>query len=304
MENKNIHDCIKANIAALTKEHSERFPQIPLYDKTMPSTDHLRRVIDEIKNIVFPSYFGPSVNVHSLKYHTEVSLERLYKLLQEQIYRALSFDFIEEETHSCDTQKRASILCIHFIDKLSQIKYMLSTDVKAIFEGDPAAKNYAEIIFCYPAIKAILNYRVASELFLLKIPLIPRIISEMAHADTGIDIHPGAKIGSHFSIDHGTGVVVGQTAIIGKHVRLYQGVTLGAKSFSFDTDGKAIDKPRHPILEDHVTIYSNASILGRITIGAGSIVGGNLWLTNSVPANSRVLQTKAIESAFSDGSGI
>lgn len=167
--------------------------------------------------------------------------------------------------------------------------------VKAILDGDPAAQSPSEIIFCYPAIHAILHQRVAHELLKLGVPVIPRIITEMAHSDTGIDIHPGAQIGEYFSIDHGTGVVIGETAIIGNHVRLYQGVTLGAKSFTLDEKGLPLNVPRHPIIEDSVTIYSNTSILGRITIGYGSVIGGNIWLTHSVPPGSKVLQTRAVE---------
>jgi serine O-acetyltransferase len=171
---------------------------------------------------------------------------------------------------------------------------MLSTDVKAILDGDPAAKNVSEVIFCYPAVKAILHHRVAHELYRMGVPVIPRIITEMAHEATGIDIHPAAQIGEYFSIDHGTGVVIGQTAIIGNHVRLYQGVTLGAKGFSYDENGLPVDLPRHPIIEDDVIIYSNSSILGRITIGKGSIIGGNIWLTHSVPPGSKILQTSPL----------
>jgi len=212
-------------------------------------------------------------------------------LLQEQIYNGLCF----EVERCCDSKDRASEIAIAFINKVPHIKYLLSTDVKAILDGDPAAKSPSEIIFCYPAIHAILYQRVAHELLKLGVPVIPRIITEMAHSDTGIDIHPGAQIGEYFSIDHGTGVVIGQTAIIGNHVRLYQGVTLGAKSFTLDEEGLPLDVPRHPIIEDYVTIYSNASILGRITIGHGSVIGGNIWLTHSVPPNSKVLQTRAVE---------
>ena len=147
----------------------------------------------------------------------------------------------------------------------------------------------------YPGLYTITINRIAHELFKLSVPLIPRIMTEHAHSQTGIDIHPGAQIGKYFSIDHGTGVVIGQTAIIGNHVRLYQGVTLGAKSFTLDEEGLPLDVPRHPIIEDYVTIYSNASILGRITIGHGSVIGGNIWLTHSVPPNSKVLQTRAVE---------
>jgi serine O-acetyltransferase len=208
------------------------------------------------------------------------------------------------ESNAIDTQEIAEEKTICFINKIPEIKRLLSTDIKAIYDNDPAAKNYGEIIFCYPAIKALLNYRIAHELFLLQIPLIPRIITEIAHTETGIDIHPGAVIGEYFSIDHGTGVVIGQTSIIGNHVCLYQGVTLGAKNFVLDEAGNPLDMPRHPILEDNVTVYSNSSILGRITIGEGTVVGGNVWLTHSVPANSRIIQTRAVEDSFTGGLGI
>ena len=170
---------------------------------------------------------------------------------------------------------------------------MLATDVEAAYNGDPAAESYGEIISCYPIIKALSNYRIAHELLLLGVPLIPRIITEMAHSETGIDIHPAARIGHHFTIDHGTGVVIGATCIIGNHVKLYQGVTLGAKSFPLDDDGHPIKGiPRHPILEDDVIVYSNATILGRITVGRSATVGGNIWVTEDVPAGARLVQKK------------
>jgi serine O-acetyltransferase len=182
-----------------------------------------------------------------------------------------------------------------FLSRIPQIKHYLSTDVKAILDGDPAAQSISEVIFCYPATKAILHQRVAHELFCLGIPVLPRIITELAHSETGIDIHPGAQIGKYFSIDHGTGTVIGQTTVIGEHVRLYQGVTLGAKSFKYDEKGLPMDVPRHPIIEDHVTIYSNTSVLGRITIGHHSVIGVNIWLTNDVPPQSKILQWRAVE---------
>jgi serine O-acetyltransferase len=170
---------------------------------------------------------------------------------------------------------------------------VLATDVEAAYNGDPAAKNYGEIISCYPVIKALINYRIAHELHKLGVPLIPRILTEMAHSETGIDIHPGAQIGTHFTIDHGTGVVIGETCIIGNNVKLYQGVTLGAKSFPLDADGNPIKGiARHPILEDNVIVYSNATILGRITIGKDAVIGGNIWVTENVPAGARIVQKK------------
>ncbi len=287
-------------IQKLSDVHSRDYRYIPFYHKRLPCVGQLKEIVDTIREIVFPGYFNCILTEEEtvLQQYIKENLESLYKLLSEQIYDALSFQ--SDDISKNEAEEKA----VAFINTIPEIKRLLSTDVKAIFNNDPAAKNYGEIIFCYPSIKALLNHRVAHELFLLKIPLIPRIISEMAHSETGIDIHPGAKIGEYFSIDHGTGIVIGQTSIIGNHVCLYQGVTLGAKSFTLDEEGNPVDLPRHPILEDHVTVYSNSSILGRITIGEGTIVGGNVWLTHSVPPNSRIVQFKAIQSSFSGGLGI
>jgi serine O-acetyltransferase len=160
------------------------------------------------------------------------------------------------------------------------------------------------VIFCYPVIQAMLHYRVAHQLHIMGVPILPRILTEMAHSSTGIDIHPGAQIGEYFSIDHGTGVVIGETCIIGNHVTLYQGVTLGAKNFQVDDQGRPVNVPRHPIIGDHVTIYANSTILGRITIGQNTVIGGNIWLTHSVPPGSKILQSKAIDVSFNEGLGI
>ena len=223
-------------------------------------------------------------------------------MLSEQIYNGIGFEFKNEE--SSKIQEIAIDKTLLFIKKLPEIRKVLATDVKATFDGDPAAKNFGEIIFCYPTIRALINYRVAHQLLKLGVPLIPRIISELAHSETGIDIHPGANIGEYFCVDHGTGVVIGETCIIGHHVKLFQGVTLGARKFTLDENGNPLkDEPRHPIIEDNVTIYSNTTILGRITIGQNSVIGGNVWLTKSVPANSKI-QQKASENSFHDGLGI
>jgi serine O-acetyltransferase len=184
------------------------------------------------------------------------------------------------------------------------MKRILYTDIQAMFDNDPAAPNYGEVIFCYPVVNAMTHYRIAHRLHELQVPVIPRIITEQAHSKTGIDIHPGATIGEYFAIDHGTGVVIGETSIIGNHVTLYQGVTLGAKSFKYDADGNMLNVPRHPIIEDHVTIYSNASVLGRITIGHHSTIGGNIWLTHDVAPYSRILQSKAVDASYEGGLGI
>ena len=192
-----------------------------------------------------------------------------------------------------------------FVQALPEIARLLHTDALAVMHNDPAVKSMQEVILCYPVVKVMVHYRTAHQLHLQGVPIIPRVITEMAHSATGIDIHPAAQIGEHFCIDHGTGVVIGATSVIGNHVMLYQGVTLGAKNFSYDANGVPIDMPRHPILEDYVTVYSNTSILGRVRIGHHTIVGGNVWLTHDVPPHSRVLQSRAIEEPFfQDGAGI
>ncbi len=288
---------IQENVKKLSVPDSPEYKYIPLHQKPSPSVETLREIMRLLRLVIFPGFFGAEqeARVDSIQYYTGVYLERIYDLLQEQIYNGLCFDV----ECRCDLKDYASEISVAFIDRLPYIKSMLSTDVKATLDGDPAAKSVSEIIFCYPAIRALLHQRVAHELYKLEVPVIPRIITEMAHSQTGIDIHPGARIGEYFSIDHGTGVVIGQTAIIGNHVRLYQGVTLGAKSFTLDEEGLPMDIPRHPIIEDYVTIYSNASILGRITIGRGSVIGGNIWLTHSVPPDSKITQTRATENKSS-----
>ena len=293
MNRTDILNQIQKNVERLSASCLPEYKYIPLHQKPSPSVHSLREIMRLLRKVIFPGFFGSEqeAQVDSIQYYTGVYLEQIYDLLQEQIYNGLCF----EVDRCCDSKDRASEIAISFINQIPHIKYLLSTDVKAILDGDPAAKSVSEIIFSYPAVRAILYQRVAHELLKLGVPVLPRIITEMAHSDTGIDIHPGAQIGEYFSIDHGTGIVVGQTAIIGNHVRLYQGVTLGAKNFTLDEEGLPMDIPRHPILEDNVTVYSNASILGRITIGEGSVIGGNIWLTHSVPPISKVLQSRAVE---------
>ena len=221
--------------------------------------------------------------------------ERLYELLVEQILAGLCYECpAEEGTYIKAHRVNAKEITAKFIERLPQLREMLATDVEAAYNGDPAAQSFGEVILCYPAIRAITNYRIAHELHLLGVPLIPRMITEMAHSETGIDIHPAATIGNYFTIDHGTGVVIGATAIIGRNVKLFQGVTLGAKSFPLDDDGNPIKGiPRHPIIEDNVVIYSNATILGRITIGEGATIGGNIWVTDHVAKGAIIAQSKA-----------
>ncbi len=258
----------------------------------LPSGPVLAEIIDLCRAILFPGFYGkPSMSYKTLPYHIGVNMERLFGLLSEQILAGLCFVCSAAEQPSME---QARELAAEFIGHLPRLRAILATDVEAAYDGDPAAESYAEIISCYPIIKAITNYRIAHLLLLLGVPLIPRIITEMAHSETGIDIHPAATIGHHFTIDHGTGVVIGATCIIGNHVKLYQGVTLGAKSFPLDKHGNPIKGiPRHPILEDNVIVYSNATVLGRITLARGTVIGGNLWVTESTRPGEHLVQASS-----------
>ena len=282
MDKKTMNDAVKRNVALLSKQSEKEVSMMPQVEAPLPSVEVVKQIVTLVKNIIFPDYFQKRQPDEAIRsYHIGIHMDELLTLLTKQIAHGLQF-----------------------CEKLPEIKRLLYTDVQAMFDNDPAAPNYGEVIFCYPVMNAMTHYRIAHKLHELQVPVIPRIITELAHSKTGIDIHPGAQIGEYFSIDHGTGVVIGETAIIGNHVALYQGVTLGAKSFKYDEQGNMLNVPRHPIIEDHVTIYSNASILGRITIGHDSVIGGNIWLTHDVPPYSRILQSKAIDAAFQDGAGI
>jgi serine O-acetyltransferase len=232
-----------------------------------------------------------------MRYHIGAMLDRVFRLLSEQIKYGFCFTCPADDTVRCeDCEVRACGITEDFFSALPNIRRLLSTDVEAAYEGDPAARSPGETVFCYPSIKALTNYRIAHELHLLGVDLIPRIITETAHSENGIDIHPGAQIAEHFFMDHGTGIVIGETSEIGRNVRVYQGVTLGAKSFPLDESGKPIKGiPRHPIVEDDVIIYSGATILGRVRIGKGAVIGGNVWLTADVPAGAKVLQSRSQE---------
>lgn len=295
-------EILSRNIGLLSKSSAEEDRMVPVGTGAFPALDCLREVISLVKSIIFPDFFNRRRNSCVTRAHyIGVGVDKLYTILRREIENALRFDeTIDAEAAETDANRQA----LEFINTLPEIKRLLLTDVEAMFNNDPAVENFGEIILCYPVVHAMVHYRVAHSLLKLGIPVIPRIITELAHSDTGIDIHPGAQIGEYFSIDHGTGVVIGETCVIGNHVTLYQGVTLGAKNFSLDSNGRPVNVPRHPIIEDNVTIYSNATVLGRITIGHDSIVGGNVWLTNSVPPGSRILQRKAVATSFTDGLGI
>ncbi len=263
---------------------------------SIPSGKVLEEVVELCRSIFFPGFYGRScINSDTLKYNIGVTVERLYILLKQQIAAGMSLNRNGENYSRADIKKRAETVALKTIAMLPDIKDTLITDVVAAYKGDPAATNYSEVISCYPVIKALTNYRLAHVLHKLGVPLVPRMLTEIAHSETGIDIHPGAEIGNHFTIDHGTGVVIGATCIIGNNVKLYQGVTLGAKSFPVDPNGMPIKGvPRHPIIEDDVVVYSNATILGRITIGRGAVIGGNIWVTEDVKPGAHLTQNKSI----------
>jgi serine O-acetyltransferase len=270
----------------------------------MPSRQVMAQLMEVLRGVIFPGYFGKSeVTPQTLRYHLGHNLDDVQRTLREQVVRSLAFaDVAEAQPQRAE---RAHKITATFIGRLPAVKRLLATDVRAAFEGDPAATSPDETIFCYPGVHAVTKYRLAHELYLLGVPLLPRIISEEAHSVTGIDIHPGARIGDAFFIDHGTGVVIGETCEIGRRVRLYQGVTLGAKSFPLDDQGNPVKgTPRHPVIEDDVVIYSGATILGRVTVGRGSVIGGNVWLTRSVPPHSRITLQPPRREEFQDGAGI
>jgi serine O-acetyltransferase len=257
----------------------------------LPSRDTIAEIISALRAVLFPGYFGDAPVGHEpLRFFVGATLDRALLALVEQVKRGLCFAKQNDPGGCSQSEEEAGTVIRAFLGRLPAIQALLVSDVRAAYEGDPALHSAAEAIFCYPGMMAITNARIAHELFLLDVPLIPRMITELAHSVTGVDIHPGAQIGASFFIDHGTGVVIGETCVIGERVRLYQGVTLGAKSFPLDQQGKPIKGiARHPVVEDDVIIYAGATILGRVTIGQGATIGGNVWLTESVPPGARVL---------------
>lgn len=266
----------------------------------MPSLEALRQLMQRLRAVFFPGYYNPAYPSEcSQRYHLAANLDSVYRILAQELHSGYCFS--RSNGMDCEDTPDCRDLAGRFMDVLPDIRRKLEGDVQAAYEGDPAAKSPGETIFCYPSIKVMTNHRVAHELYRLGVPLIPRIISEMAHAETGIDVHPGASIGDNFFIDHGTGVVIGETCIIGNGCQLYQGVTLGALSFPKEEDGSLTKGlPRHPILEDDVVVYSGATILGRITIGRGSMIGGNVWVTKDVPPGSKVVQQRSTTPAPDD----
>jgi len=267
--------------------------------RELPAMETIADVVEDLRAALFPTHFGSAdLTDDSIDFFVGDTLNVALTQLSEQVRRGLLFDHPPAEgaatpSGGTDTALRAAQITRGFAQELPAIRALIVSDLHAAFEGDPAATSISEILLCYPGIKAIMLYRFAHALYEQGAPLIARLISEIAHARTGCEIHPGARIGASFFIDHGTGVVIGGTSIVGERVRLYQGVTLGAKSFPADADGKLIKGvPRHPIVEDDVVIYAGATILGRITVGRGSVIGGNVWLTHSIEPNSNLSQAQ------------
>lgn len=287
--NEKIDQAARALVASYLAEgikihHLDRQP--------LPSHAEIIRMLVTIHELLFPGYIGAQgLTGESLNVHVQSRMSWLYETLTEQIKRAIRHgDKIGEASGVKESE--ASDCAMTFLCELPRVRESLASDVQAAYEGDPAATGLDEIIFSYPSIYAVMVYRLAHELHKMRVPLMPRIMTEHAHHRTGIDIHPGTEIGSRFFIDHGTGVVIGGTAVIGSNVKIYQGVTLGAFSFDQDASGRLVrDTKRHPTIEDDVVIYAGATILGGETvIGRGSVIGGNVWLTHSVPPGTRVLQ--------------
>lgn len=259
------------------------------------SNDAVRRIVQLSRQLMFPGFYDESVQSDSvLRSVMTLDCHELLDLLQQQITAGFCFDlnYCEADYHTLSHNAKETAM--KFIESLPDLRHILDADIDATYLGDPAAVSTHEVIACYPGVRATMSYRIAHQLAKFYVPIVPRMITEQAHSETGIDIHPDATIGEGFVIDHGTGVVIGATAILGKNVKIYQGVTLGAKSFATDESNNPIKGiPRHPIIGNNVVIYSNSTILGRVNIGDDAIIGGNLWVTRDVAPGEKLIQAKA-----------
>ena len=264
--------------------------------RELPSREVLAQIVEGLASALFPTHYGHrDLTDESVDYFVGNTLNSVLTDLAEQVRRGLFFASSADAENDAALHEKAIAITRTFAAQLPDIRALLVSDLHAAYQGDPAATSYAEILLCYPGMVAIINHRLAHALYRLGAPFLARLIADIAHSTSGIDIHPGAEIGGSFFIDHGTGVVIGETAVIGRRVRLYQAVTLGAKRFPTDADGHlAKGGARHPIVEDDVVIYAGATVLGRIVIGRGSSIGGNVWLTHSVPPGSNVTQATSV----------
>ena len=266
-------------------------------NREFPSRNALSGIIDSLKGVLFPMRLGPTdLRQESENFHVAHALDAALHALLKQVRRELAYNAGLDDEPRRDIDEHALSAVRTFAAALPGIRTLLDSDVLAAYQGDPAARSVDEVLLCYPGVLAMIHYRLAHQLYTLGLPLLARIVAELAHSATGIDIHPGASIGAGFFIDHGTGVVIGETALIGERVRLYQNVTLGAKRFTTDAQGH-LEKglPRHPIVEDDVVIYAGATILGRVTLGKGAMIGGNVWLTHDVPPGGQVTQADSLQ---------
>jgi serine O-acetyltransferase len=264
--------------------------------RELPSSEALAQVVDGLRGVLFPMRLGPvDLRQESEDFYVGHTLDTLLHALLAQVQLELRHEARHlSNADSAALEARAFQIVRDFSLSLPRIRELLDSDVLAAYAGDPAARSVDEVLLCYPGIQAMIYHRVAHRLYELGVPLLARIVAELAHGQTGIDIHPGASIDEGFFIDHGTGVVIGETAVIGKNVRVYQAVTLGAKSFPTDEEGKPIKGlPRHPVLEDEVVIYAGATVLGRVTLGRGASVGGNVWLTHDLAPGAHITQAQS-----------
>ncbi len=260
--------------------------------REFPSRDALADIVEQLKGVLFPMRLGPpDLRQESEDFYVGHTLDAALHALLAQIRLELRYVLRHQPVEEQNIEKRAVQAARSFAAALPATRSLLDSDVLAAYHGDPAARSVDEVLLCYPGILAMIHHRLAHTLYQLELPLLARIVAEQAHAQTGIDIHPGAQIGAGFFIDHGTGVVIGETAVIGARVRVYQAVTLGAKRFPTDEEGH-LQKglPRHPVVEDDVVIYAGATVLGRVTLGRGATIGGNVWITHDVPAGGNVTQ--------------
>lgn len=285
------------NASLQSRDRSDRPPRLP-------SRAILTEIVAGLSASMFPNRLGrQDLTVEGIDHYVGHTLDVALRSLNEQLGRELLFASKLDELSQQDKERAWSITRA-FGSELPRIRELLDTDILAAYQGDPAARSSDEVLVCYPGIAAITHYRLANVLYRLGVPLTARMVAELAHSLTGIDIHPGASIGERFFIDHGTGVVIGETAVLGNNVRLYQAVTLGAKRFPANEDGTLVKgDARHPIVEDDVVIYAGATVLGRVTIGKGSTIGGNVWLTRSVPPGSNVSQAQALTDAVIGSAG-
>ena len=293
MERQRHNDALREAVERLSDEGSyAQLFHAYCEEEELPSGKVLQSLVELCRAILFPDYYGQArITGQTIRFHTGVSIEQLFEELSKQIYAGLCLANTSQTTSSQAAKATAERIAEEFISSLPELRSLLATDAEAMFDSDPAAQNPGEVIFCYPGFRAICNYRIAHVLYRLEVPFIPRMITEMAHSETGIDIHPGATIGHHFSIDHGTGIVIGETSVIGDYVRIFQGVSLAGAKLPPDEKGNTIRGiARHPILGNHVTVYSNATLIGKIHIGDGATICGNVWVAEDVPAGATVSQ--------------